>query len=38
MYKEEFKDALNISMKVYNDRTILVIGSFYVYKTALECL
>ena len=38
MYKEEFKDALNISIKVYNDRTILVIGSFYVYKDALKML
>lgn len=38
MYKEEFKDAINISKKVYGDRTILIIGSFYVYKTAVKCL
>lgn len=38
MYKEEFKDAINISKKVYNDRTIFIIGSFYVYKTAREVL
>ena len=38
MYKEEFKDAIDICMKVYNDRTILVIGSFYVYKTIKEVL
>jgi len=38
MYKEEFEDALYISMKAYNDRTILVIGSFYVYKTICEVL
>ena len=36
MYKEEFEDALDICMKVYDDRTILVIGSFYVYKTICE--
>ena len=38
MYKEEFEDAINISMKVYGERTILVIGSFYVYKTICEVL
>jgi len=38
MYKEEFEDALDISMKVYDDRTILVIGSFYVYKDAIKYL
>jgi len=38
MYKEEFEDALDICMKVYNDRTILVIGSFYVYKDAIKYL
>ena len=38
MYKEEFKEAINISKKVYGERTILVIGSFYVYKTICEVL
>ena len=38
MYKEEFEEAINISMKVYAERTILVIGSFYVYKTICEVL
>lgn len=37
MYKEEFKDAIDISKKVYGDRTILIIGSFYVYKDAIKC-
>ena len=38
MYKEEFEDAIDIAKKAYNDRTILIIGSFYVYKNALEVL
>lgn len=38
MYEEEFEDAVNISMKAYEDRTILVVGSFYVYKTLLGVL
>lgn len=38
MYEEDFKDAIDISRKVYNDRTILIIGSFYVYKTVCEVL
>ena len=38
MYKEEFEDAINISKKAYNDRTILIIGSFYVYKDAIKYL
>ena len=38
MYKEEFEDAIRISLKAYNDRTILIIGSFYVYNTAIEVL
>ena len=38
MYEEDFIDAINISKKAYNDRTILIIGSFYVYKTAKEVL
>lgn len=38
MYEEDFRDAINISKKVYNDRTILIIGSFYVYKTVCEVL
>ncbi len=38
MYKEEIEDALDIAKKAYNDRTILVVGSFYVYKTVQEVL
>lgn len=38
MYKEEFEDAIDISKKVYGDRTILIIGSFYVYKDAIKCI
>ena len=38
MYEEEFADALDITMKVYDDRTIMVIGSFYVYKDAIKYL
>ena len=38
MYMEEFEDAINIAKKAYDDRTILIIGSFYVYKNALEVL
>ena len=38
MYKEEFQDAIKISLKAYDDRTILIIGSFYVYKNAIEVL
>ncbi len=38
MYKEKLEDAIDISKKVYNDRTILIIGSFYVYKTVCEFL
>ena len=38
MYEEKLEDAINISKKVYNDRTILIIGSFYVYKTVCEIL
>lgn len=38
MYEEDFRDAIDISRKVYNDRTILIIGSFYVYKTVCEVL
>ena len=38
MYEEEFVDALDITMKAYDDRTIMVIGSFYVYKDAIKYL
>lgn len=38
MYEEDFIDAINISKKAYGDRTILIIGSFYVYKTVQEVL
>lgn len=38
MYKENLKDAVNIAKKAYSDRAILIIGSFYVYKTICEVL
>ena len=38
MYEEKLEDAINISKKVYNDRTILIVGSFYVYKKVLGVL
>ena len=38
MYKYELKDAINICKKAYSDRVILIVGSFYVYKTVCEVL
>ena len=38
MYEEKLEDAINISKKVYSDRTILIVGSFYVYKKVVEVL
>lgn len=38
MYKYELKDAINICKKAYNNRIILIVGSFYVYKTVCEVL
>ncbi len=38
IYKYDFKDALEIARKGYSDYAILVVGSFYVYKTACEVL
>lgn len=38
MYKYELKDAINICKKAYNERIILIVGSFYVYKTVCEVL
>ena len=38
MHKEEFEDAINISLKEHNNRTILIVGSFYVYKDAVKYL
>ena len=38
MYEEEFEDAIDIATKVYDDRTILIVGSFYVYKDAVKIL
>lgn len=38
MYKYELKDAINIYKKAYSDRVILIVGSFYVYKTVCEVL
>ena len=38
IYKEELTDAIDIAKKAYSDRTILIIGSFYVYKTVCEVL
>ena len=33
IFKKEIVDALNICIKEYSNRAILIIGSFYVYKT-----
>ena len=38
IYKYDFKDALEIAKKGYPDYAILIVGSFYVYKTACEVL
>lgn len=38
MYKEELQGAIEICKKVYDDRIILIIGSFYVYKTVHKIL
>ncbi len=38
IYKYEFKEALNIAMKAYSDYAIIIVGSFYVYKTACEVI
>ena len=38
MYKEELENAINISKKVYGEKIILIVGSFYVYKTVYEVL
>ena len=38
IYKYEFKTAIKIAKKEHKDKTILIIGSFYVYKTACEIL
>ena len=38
MYEEEIEDAISISKKVYGDKIILIVGSFYVYKTVCEVL
>lgn len=38
MYKEELENAINISKKVYGEKIILIVGSFYVYKTVCEVL
>ena len=36
--EEEIEDAISISKKVYGDKIILIVGSFYVYKTVCEVL
>lgn len=36
IFKKDLKDALKICKKDYKDRTILIVGSFYVYKTVVE--
>ena len=38
IYKYDLIDAINIAKRAYSNRTILVIGSFYVYKTVREVL
>ena len=36
IFKADIKDALKICKEEYKDRTILIVGSFYVYKTVVE--
>lgn len=38
IYKYDFVDAVNIAKKLYSNRAILIVGSFYVYKTTCEVL
>ena len=38
IYKKELIDAVQISIKNYKDNAILIVGSFYVYKTVCEVL
>ena len=38
IFKEELTNALNICKKEYKDRTILIVGSFYVYKDVVKNL
>jgi len=32
LFMEDFETAIDIAKKVYSDRTIFIVGSFYVYK------
>lgn len=36
IFKEDIKKALNNCKEEYKDRVILIVGSFYVYKTVVE--
>ena len=36
LFMYDFKTAVDIAKKVYTDRTIFVVGSFYVYKSLIE--
>ena len=38
IFKKDLVEALNICKQEYKDRTILIVGSFYVYKTIIENL
>ena len=36
VFKKEIIDALHTCINEYKDRAILIVGSFYVYKTIVE--
>ena len=38
IYKYDLPKAINIATKTYKDKTIFIVGSFYVYKTVREVL
>lgn len=38
IYKYELEEAIRVAKEQYKDRTIFVVGSFYVYKTVLQIL
>ena len=38
IFTMEFKEAINLTKKIYSDRKIFIVGSFYVYKNAIEIL
>jgi dihydrofolate synthase/folylpolyglutamate synthase len=38
IYKYELKEAIDVAKKAYSSDAILIVGSFYVYKTVCEVL